>query len=278
MIKFIKQLPLVLIALFLIAISINMFLAPHQIASGGVSGIGVLLEFVTGINRSVTVLVLNLLMLVLAFFFLGRLVFVKCLIGSILLPVVLAIVPEIMPVEDRFLSVIVGSSIFAVGVDILYRNEASSGGTTIPPLIMKKYFGINTSIGLLATDMVVVIFNVFVFGLEAFFFAVLSLIITSMVMNYLETGINRYKAVMITSNHSVDDIRQGIAREIESKTSVFKNADGQTLSEGRMLLVMVDDRDYPNLIHIVDRYDKDAFIVTYNVAGVHGKGQFVKSL
>ena len=62
-----------------------------------------------------------------------------------------------------------GSAIFAAGVAILYKNNSSSGGTTIPPLIFQKYFHINPSIGLLATDAVVVTMSLLVFGFEEFF-------------------------------------------------------------------------------------------------------------
>jgi len=136
----IKQLPLITVALALIGISINMFLAPHHIAAGGVSGIGVLVEQAFGINRALTVLVLNCLMLILTYFFLGKSVFIKTVVGSFMLPISLAVVPEIMVTQDRLLSVIFGSAIFAMGVAILYKIGASSGGTTIPPLILKKYF------------------------------------------------------------------------------------------------------------------------------------------
>ncbi|MBQ4163611.1 MAG: YitT family protein, partial [Turicibacter sp.] len=94
-------------------------------------------------------------MLILTFFFLGRPVFIKTVIGSMLLPISLAVVPEIKVVEDPFLAVIFGSAIFAVGVAILYKIGASSGGTTIPPLIFQKYFGISTSLGLLLTVAVI---------------------------------------------------------------------------------------------------------------------------
>ncbi|MEA5145728.1 MAG: YitT family protein, partial [Candidatus Limiplasma sp.] len=67
-----KQLPVVVLAIAIMSLSINFFLAPHQVAAGGVNGIGILLEGVTGINRSWTVLGLNAAMLVLAFIFLGR--------------------------------------------------------------------------------------------------------------------------------------------------------------------------------------------------------------
>lgn len=268
----IKQIPLVTLSLALIGISINMFLAPHHIAAGGVSGIGVLVEQAFGINRATTVLVLNLLMLILTFFFLGRPVFIKTVIGSMLLPISLAVVPEIEVVEDPFLAVIFGSAIFAVGVAILYKIGASSGGTTIPPLIFQKYFGISTSLGLLLTDAVIVIFNIFVFGTEAFFFAILSLVLTSIVMNYIETGMKRRRAVMIMSENHIDAIKVALLENLNRGITVFSVSGGYTGNEKNMLMIILTNQEYQSILKVIDEIDKTSFIIAYNVSEVHGLG------
>ena len=268
----IKQIPLVTLSLALIGISINMFLAPHHIAAGGVSGIGVLVEQAFGMNRATTVLVLNLLMLILTFFFLGRPVFIKTVIGSMLLPISLAVVPEIKVVEDPFLAVIFGSAIFAVGVAILYKIGASSGGTTIPPLIFQKYFGISTSLGLLLTDAVIVIFNIFVFGTEAFFFAILSLVLTSIVMNYIETGMKRRRAVMIMSENHIDAIKVALLENLNRGITVFSVSGGYTGNEKNMLMIILTNQEYQSILKVIDEIDKTSFIIAYNVSEVHGLG------
>lgn len=268
----IKQIPLVTIAIALIGISINMFLAPHDIAAGGVSGIGILVEQAFGIDRATTVFVLNGLMLILTFFFLGKPVFVRTVIGSILLPISLAVVPEIMVTSDRLLSVIFGSAIFALGVAILYKIGASSGGTTIPPLIFKKYFGISTSIGLLVTDSVIVIFNIFIFGFEEFLFAILSLVITSIVMNYIETGLKRRKAVMIMSEDHIEEIKQALLDNVSRGITVFSVSSGYTGNEKNMLMIILSNQEYPTVLNIMEGIDKKAFIIAYNVSEVHGVG------
>ena len=268
----IKQIPLVTLSLALSGISINMFLAPHHIAAGGVSGIGVLVEQAFGINRASTVLVLNLLMLILTFFFLGRPVFIKTVIGSMLLPISLAVVPEIKVVEDPFLAVIFGSAIFAVGVAILYKIGASSGGTTIPPLIFQKYFGISTSLGLLLTDAVIVIFNIFVFGTEAFFFAILSLVLTSIVMNYIETGMKRRRAVMIMSENHIDAIKVALLENLNRGITIFSVSGGYTGNEKNMLMIILTNQEYQSILKVIDEIDKTSFIIAYNVSEVHGLG------
>ncbi|QIK70934.1 YitT family protein [Erysipelothrix sp. HDW6C] len=272
MTKVIKQIPIVAFALALIGISINMFLGPHHIAAGGVSGIGILVEQVSGIDRAVTVMVLNGLMLILTYFLLGKDVFIRTAIGSILLPISLALVPEIMVVQDRFFSVLVGSSIFAAGVAILYKINASSGGTTIPPMILKKYYNINKSVGLLITDAIIVIFNIFVFGTEAFLYAVVSLIITSIVMTYLEMGFKRSKAVLIMSELDIDTIKHAIYKEINRGVTIFNVSGGYTGNNKEMLMVVLSSQEYQKLMTIIDGIDKRSFVIAYNVSEVHGLG------
>lgn len=271
-----KQLAIVTFSLFLLGISINMFLAPHHIAAGGVSGIGVLVESATGISRSITVLVLNVVMLILAYIFLGRKVFAKILLGSLLLPVALALVPEMMLVSDRLISILFGSALFGVGVALLYRNNSSSGGTTIPPLILKKYFGLNTSIGLLITDTIIVIFNIFVFGLESFFWAILSLIITSVVMSYIETGFGRKRVMMITSRGHLPEIAQAALSEGHRKVRLFETHDSFRQVDDKTLMLLMDSFEYPGMVKVIQQIDPQVLIITYNVSEVHGLDYIAK--
>lgn len=265
-----KQLPIVTVAIAILGVSINMFLAPHHIAAGGVSGIGILAEEALGIDRAIVVLVLNLVMLLLTFFFLGKTIFIRTVIGSMLLPLSLAVVPEVMVTQDRLLSVIFGSALFAVGVAILYKIGASSGGTTIPPLIFKKYFGLNTSIGLLCTDAIIVLFNIFVFGVEEFLYAILSIVITSIVMNYIETGLKRRKAIMIMSETHIEAIKLVLQANSKRGMTVFSVSGGYTGTEKNMLMIVMENQEYPGLLKLINEVDSKAFVIAYNVSEVHG--------
>ncbi|SBO18168.1 YitT family protein [Carnobacterium divergens] len=265
-----KQIPIVTLAIAILGVSINMFLAPHHIAAGGVSGIGILAEQAFGIDRALVVLVLNVVMLILTFFFLGNTVFIRTVIGSMLLPLSLAVVPEVMVTQDRLLSVIFGSALFAVGVAILYKIGASSGGTTIPPLIFKKYFGLNTSVGLLFTDAIIVLFNIFVFGVEEFLYAILSIVITSIVMSYIETGLKRRKAIMIMSETHIEAIKSVLQANSNRGITVFSVSGGYTGTEKNMLMIVMENQEYPGLLKLINEVDSKAFVIAYNVSEVHG--------
>ncbi|WP_165005943.1 MULTISPECIES: YitT family protein [unclassified Enterococcus] len=262
----------IIFALIILGISINMFLGPHHIAAGGVSGLGILLESAMGFDRAMVILVLNLIMLVLALIFLGKKAFFKVLFGSIVFPLVIATVPETMVTSDRLLSVIFGSAIFAFGVAILYKNNSSSGGTTIPPLIFKKYFHLNPSIGLLFTDAVVVSLNLFVFGFEEFLYAILSIAITSIVMSYIETGTNRKKSVMIMSEDSLEEIRLRLSKEIGRGLTLLEAKGGYNRNPKEVLLIVVTDHEFTRVKPLIEEIDPTAFVIVSSVAEVLGSG------
>ena len=259
-------------ALFLLAASINLFLGPHHVAAGGVSGIGILLESALGWDRAAVIMVLNILMLILAYAFLGKGPFLKVLYGSFAFPVAIALVPEYMVAEDRLLSVIFGSAIFALGVAILYKNQSSSGGTTIPPLIFKKYFNLNPAIGLLATDAIVVSMNLFVFGFEEFLFAILSIVITSGVMTYIETGFNRKKSIMILSENHVNEIREAVFDKTARGATLLAAQGGYQQADKQVLLIVASDQEFMQIRQIIEIIDPKAFVIVNNVSEVLGQG------
>ena len=139
MLKFIKKLLHITFAIVLISVCVNMFLAPHNIAAGGLTGLAIILEELLSLERSLVIMIGNGILLVVTLIFLGKEVFFNTVIGAALLPFIIGIVPKITLVQDTMLSMVVGSVIFGAAVSILYHNKASSGGTSIPPLIFKKY-------------------------------------------------------------------------------------------------------------------------------------------
>lgn len=185
MIKEIKKTPMILLGLIFISIGLNWFLLPHDIAAAGVCSIGHLVEINFSINRSLTVWSINLTMLVMAALFLGKLVFIKSVIGSLLFPIILGFVPMFALLSSHFISLIIGSILFSLGVYSLYSVGASNGGITIPPIIFNKYFRLSISKGLLLTNLIIIFFNYITFGLLETAFVILSIGISTLFITIL---------------------------------------------------------------------------------------------
>ena len=271
MLKWIKKLGYIIFAIALIAVVVNMFLGPHHIAAGGITGLAIIFESYFGFDRSITVLVANVLILVSALIFLGKEVFFNTLIGAGLLPVFIRFVPHMTLIEDTMLSMVAGSVLFAIAVSILYANRASSGGTAVPPLILKKYLNLNTSVGVFISDGAVIVLTLFVFSVESFFYAIFSIFITSVTMGYIESGIKKKKIVYIISDESqliTDDILTKLNRGV----TIVPVIGAYERKERQMLVVTLDSKNYRELLTIVEKHDKCAFMITNTVSDVHGQG------
>lgn len=260
---------LMLVALTLIAISINLFYAPHGVAAGGATGLAIIVQEAVGLPVGLTTLVLNVLMLGLAWWLLDRSTTRRILAGSLILPVLLAVIPQVMVVKDRLLAVIVGSVIFAMGVALNYQIDASSGGTTVPPLIFKRYFGLKPSLGLFAIDFVVCLLNIPVSGFEAFVLAVFAVAISSLVMNYVETGLDRKKAVYIMSQE-LAALKTAIRDRTDHGLTIHQVVGGYSGQQQEMLMVVVEQSDFKTLVDHIHRIDPVAFILAVEATEVHG--------
>jgi len=271
MITHIKKFATIIFAIGIIAFCVNMFLGPHAIAAGGITGLAIILENWFTFDRSITVLAANALILALALVLLGREVFLNTAVGAVFLPIFLRFIPKEMLITDPMLSMVAGSVLFGVAVSILYANRASSGGTAVPPLIFKKYFNLNTSIGLFLSDGAVVLLSLFVFSVDSFFYAIFSILITSLTMSYIESGTNKKKMVYIISEHN-ETITADILTKIGRGVTLVPVIGAYEREPRQMLMVTLDGKNYQELLAIVGRHDREAFMITDTVTDVHGKG------
>lgn len=258
-----------LVALEIITLSINFFYAPIDIAAGGTTGIAILVEAVWHVERPLTVLICNLAMISLAWIFLERKVVKNITLGSLLLPVFMQLTPSFQVTDNELLAVIIGGGLMGFGVSLLYRINASSGGTTVPPMILKKYFYLDSALTLMLIDLLIIFMNVFVAGLNAFFLAAFSQVITALVMRYAEAGFDLKYQVQILSNDLLDEIKETLLKDNSSLT-LYDVVGGYSQIQKQQILLIVDRQDYGHLIAKIHEIDPEAFIVTSNVTKVHG--------
>lgn len=265
----IQQFFLMIVALEIVAVSINLFYAPHQIAAGGVTGLAILFKAAFGLPVSAVVLVINSLLLILAYLFLERATVARIAFGSFVLPLCLAVTPQVMVVRSQLLAVIVGGMIFALGVSILYRLDASSGGTTVPPMILKKWFQIKPAVSLLVIDGLICLGNLWTANLEVFILALFSLVITSLLMAYIETGLDRKRVIYVLSAQEAA-IKAALVTEMARGLTAIQVTGGYSGTQREMLMLVVENQHYPQVVKQIHAIDPQAFIIVHDVAEVHG--------
>lgn len=268
------NLTLVLVGSFMVAVSINFFFAPDKIAAGGISGLAILIENVTAgaINKSITLLFFDAILLVIGYFTLGRSFFYKTALGTISLPVFMAMLPTFRVIEgDILLVVIIGSIIAGVGLSLVYYGHGSTGGTTVPPLIFKKYFGTSISIGLFLSDATVVVMALGVFGWQSFFYSIISITITTGIIDYLETGLFRSKAVYVITDQNFK-IKNRIYDTFGRGVTFIHAQKAYSQTETEMMLCVVKAVELQKLKELIYTEDENAFVIVTTVSEVRGEG------
>jgi uncharacterized membrane-anchored protein YitT (DUF2179 family) len=259
------------IAVFFIAVAVRWFFQPHDIAAGGLGGLAVILNSKLDIPIYITSAIGQLILLVIGGLILGREFLLKTILGSLLFPIYTYIVPLISVTNNELLSVFYGSLFDAVGIVLIYKIGASSGGTTIPPLIFKKLFNLRTAIGLFISDGIIVLLGLFAFGLEKFLLAGLVITLTSVMITFIENNITKRRAVYIISSE-YQKIMDAIINEINRGVTLIPTYGGYTKEQNNMIMVVVAQKDYVALRKLIDRYDEKAFVLTNNVSEVYGLG------
>lgn len=190
--------------LAIISLALNFFLLPHNIASAGVGAIGHLLELRWSVSSIYTVWFINLFMLVLTYIMLDRQVFSKIFLGSLLFPIFLKVIPANQVLFSHMASLIIGSTLFSLGVFFLYKSNSSNGGITIPPIILERYFRIPTHRGLLLTNLVIIFLNFYILRPVDGLFAVLSILIMTFSMK-LYTAIDNKWLIREVGNININE-------------------------------------------------------------------------
>lgn len=266
----IKQIIGVTFGVFCIAIAFNMMFAPNGIAPGGTAGIGIILNKLFNISIPVFVFIINSIMLIIGLIFLGKSFFLKTVYGTLLLPVLMAIIPQVRISDDILLSVIFGALLIAVGMNVLYHFNASSGGTTIPPLLMKKYFGTNQALGLFLSDAIVVSASLFAFGIEIFLYSILVIILTSIIMELISNGLSNKKLVYIISDQ-IEAISEDIIVNVRRGVTKLHGQGAFSKKEKDILMVVVNSRDLMKIEEIAYKIDEKAFLIIMPVTKVTGQ-------
>jgi uncharacterized membrane-anchored protein YitT (DUF2179 family) len=255
-----------------IAAAFNLFLIPNRIAAGGISGLGVILFFLMGIPVGLTIFLLNLPLFVLGTRFFGYRFVVRGLFGAIALSILVELLSPLPVVtDDLLLASIFGGILMGVGVALIFRARGSTGGTVLAAQLLTKLFGFSIGQSLLGADFLVVALAAVVFNLELGMYALISLFVTSRVIDLVQEGIRSSKAALIISQKS-DEIAQKILYELKRGATIFVGKGAYTRSQRDMVLTVVTQSEVPRLKAMVHEVDEKAFVIVGNANEVLGEG------
>ena len=262
----------VLIGSAIIAITFNVFLLPNQIASGGVSGISTILKSVLGLEPAYVQWAFNIPLFIAGVVLLGKHYGIKTLVGTIFLPFVVFLTKTWEPwTHDALLGALFGGIGVGLGLGIVFRGKASTGGTDLAAQIINKYTGMTLGRCVVMIDGLIVLTAAFVFDIEKALYALIGLYVTSKTIDLIQVGFGRSKMAMIITNNQ-EEVRQGILKKIDRGVTKLSAYGGFTDHERPVLMCVVDQTEFTKLKQLVKSLDPSAFVVVMDAAEVLGEG------
>ncbi|HJV45916.1 MAG TPA: YitT family protein [Bacillota bacterium] len=257
---------------FVVAVAFNLFLNAFDIASGGVSGISIILKDLFGWRPAFTQWGFNAGLILLGFAFLGRQFGVKTIIGTFILPL-FVILTEKWPTitSEPLLAALYGGVGVGLGIGLVFRANASTGGTDLIAQIVHKYTGISLGIAVLFIDGLVVLSAAIVYGPEKALYALITLYVTGKTVDIVQVGLGMTKIGFIISENQ-EVIKEAILKDLDRGVTKLAAYGGFTDRERPVLMCVVLQREINRLKQLVRERDPHAFVIVADANEVLGEG------
>ena len=270
--QFIKEYIIVALACVVMAFNINYFFVGNKLAEGGVSGLSLIIHYLSNIDVSYLYFALNIPLIILAYIFLGKNFLLKTFFATFVLSVFLKVFASFSePLDDILLAAIFGGAINGIAIGIVFYAGGSTGGMDIVAKIVNKYTGIPISRILLATDFIVLSIVAVIFGKVIFMYTLISLVISSKMIDIIQVGIYSAKGVTIITTKE-DEIRKRIMEDTGRGITLINAKGAYTQKEIGMLYCVVGKYQLMKVKSIVKEIDPEAFMIVNQVHEVVGKG------
>lgn len=262
------------IGTLIMAIGIEQFLLPNQLSTGGFSGIGTVVYYITEIPVGTTMLVLNIPLFIIAYFKVGKKFFINAVIGTFLLSYFLNVFQKINSVtDDRILACLYGSTIVGIGTAIVLKANGSTGGTELLANVIRKYKPeMKTGTLMIIFDTLIVIANTIFFKeIEIALYSALAIYIMGKILDIFFEGIDFAKMLLIISP-KWEQISDAINKELKRGSTALYGKGMYKKQEKNILLCVMSRAEIREARKIIEDIDSSAFIIITNAREVFGEG------
>ena len=257
---------------FMVAVGFNAFLLPNRIVSGGINGLTIILHEMFNWSPSIVLYVVNIFLLSACFILLGKEIFMKSVLGSLLVPLFISLLHGIKAAtEEPILAAIFGGICVGLGVGLVFLGNGSTGGTTLIAKIIQKYTQIKLGILVGICDGLVIISALFIFDIQQVLYALISLFLTSRMVDLVQVGPDLSKNLFIISPKH-EEIAKLLMTELDSGVTFLPVEGGHRLDQKKMIMTTIRENNYTTIKQAVLEVDPEAFMVVSSANEVYGKG------
>lgn len=274
---FTKNFILIVLGAYLISLSINMFLLPHKMTTGGASGIATILYYLSNIPMGITILAINLPLFVIAVVKLGKKFVIKTIFSTVLLSVFLELFKYDQVIQttqiDLLMSCIFGGIISGIGLSLTFKAGASSGGSDLLANIIYKLTKIQSLSKVLMGIEIVIISGVIICfkDINLGLYSIIALFISTKVIDVIFDGIYNTKVATIITKKG-DQIVESILSELGRGATITNSIGAHSGEENTTITCVITRNQIASLKQIIRDNDNRAMMYITNANEAIGKG------
>lgn len=268
---------LIILGAAVYAAGINCFTAPNDIAPGGVGGLSTVISYLSGGTLGIGLIfgVINIPLVIAGFLRLGKPLMLRTLIAVAVTSVCTDVLSGLFPAYegDRMIAAVFGGVLIGSGLGVVYLRDGTTGGTDIiNKLIQKAKPHLSLGTIMMITDAFVVIVSILVYGnLESGLYAIITIFVSSRIMDLLLYGGRGGKAILIFSEKA-DEIGEAIVGDISRGATYLKGTGVYSGTDKNVICCAVQKNEYAKLKRIVKEIDESTFIITATADEILGRG------
>jgi len=247
------------------AMAFNLFFEPYNVIPNGSGGFSFLIAYVIDADISLITLIVSLILMLLGLIFFGWDYAIKMLAYTILYPSFLkatTLITRLIDLENTslFLIMVIGGAMLGFSTGLVRKSGFNPSGFSVVYDIMKKYFYVSIGTSTLIVNLVMIIVSGFIFGFESAVYAIISLLVSSHIVDKVIIGISDNKVFYIITNKPYE-IRDYIIDKLHYSVTVVNARGGYTNKKRKMLMCVVPTIEYLKLKELVSAIDPKVFFL-----------------
>ena len=270
--ELIRECFIITFATLIVSAAVFFFLLPSQVSVGSISGLAMILGNVIPLHMSVITFILNGILLIAGFLLIGKDFGAKTVYTSLLLPLFLRVFeiyfPDFSSINgDPFLDMVCYIFTVSIGLAILFRENASSGGLDIIAKLLNKYLHMDMGKAMALPGMCVALSSILFYDKKLVVLSLLGTYLIGIVLDHFIFGLNLKKRVCIISEKEAE-IRDFILNRLHSGATLYEGRGAYNDQPRTEIITIVDKNEYSLLMSYLLKTDPSAFVTVYTVSEV----------
>ncbi len=265
---------MITVASFIYAVAVSLFLDPNSLAPGGVTGIAIILNRLSGLETGTWVLIINIPIIILGMWKFGLHFILSTLYCTAATSFFINLLATLgVATEDRFLAALVGGALMAVGIGLVFKAGATTGGTDIIVKLLRLRFPhLKTGSLFLITDAIIVTASAFVFkDLDVALYAGLVVFVNSVLLDVVLYGRDGAKLIFIISDAHAS-ITKRLLEELDIGVTYISGTGAYSGKEKSVIMCVMKKQISAQVEVIVREEDPDAFMIVTSATEIFGEG------